>query len=161
MDYLTMRLLFPRAAVLGLLDETAFQHSLSLTAQRDVKPYADVYLTVFVVEVEPVPECGLRLRPVSTTGVGITTSASKRLIGRGFVWADTRPDSPSMDLLRAHFLGEEAFLRKTVMDLGYQLPVWRNHYRNCAGDLDSVPEILIEDPGAKDMERLFGSDLEK
>ena len=31
------------------------------------------------------------------------------------------------------------------MDLGYQLPVWGSHYRNCAGDLDEIPEILVED----------------
>jgi hypothetical protein len=160
MDYLTMRLLFPREAVLSLLDEPAFEGWLSLTAQRDVKPFSDVYLTVFVVEIEPAPEHGLRLRPVSTTAVGITRTSSKRLIGCGFVWADTRSDSPSMDLLRAHFRGEEAFVRKTFRDIGYQLPIWRNHYRNCAGDLDPLPEIMIEDPGAKDMERLFGSDLE-
>jgi hypothetical protein len=160
MDYMTMRILFPRGAVLGLLDEPAFEGCLPLTAERDVGPVSDVYLTVFVVEVEPVPECGLRLRPVSSTAVGITRTAAKRLIGRGFVWADTRPDSPSMDLLRAHFRGEEAFVRKTLMEMGYQLPVWRNHYRNCGGDLDPLPEVMIEDPGAKDMERLFGSDLE-
>jgi hypothetical protein len=29
-----------------------------------------------------------------------------------------------------------------------------------AGDLDTTPEIIIEDPGASDMERLFGSDPE-
>lgn len=160
MDYLTMRLLFSRAAVIGLLDEPAFQSSVSLIAQRDVKPINDVYLSVFVLEVEPAPECGLRLRPVSTTVTGITRTASKRLVGCGFVWADTRPDSPTMDLLRAHFRGEEAFVQRTFMELGYQLPVWRNHFRNCAGDLESLPEIFIEDPGAKDMERLFGSDLE-
>jgi hypothetical protein len=160
MDYLTMRLLFPREAVLSLLDDPTFERCLPLTAQRDVKPFSDVFLTVFVLEVEPVAECGLRLRPVSTTAVGITRTSSKRLIGRGFLWADTRPESPSMDLLRAHFRGEEAFVHKTFMDMGYQLPVWRNHYRNCAGDLDPLPEIMIEDPGAKDMERLFGSGLE-
>jgi hypothetical protein len=65
-----------------------------------------------------------------------------------------------MDLLRAHFRGEEAFVNKTFMDVGYQLPVWRNHHRNCAGDLDPLPEIIIKDPGAEEMERLFGSDLE-
>ena len=155
-----MRLLFPREAVLSLLDEPAFEGCLSLTAQRDVRPFADVYLTVFVVEVEPVSGCGLRLRPVSTTAVGMTRTSAKRLIGHGFMWADTRPDNPSMDLLRAHFRGEEAFVHRALMEMGYQLPVWRNHYRNCAGDLDPVPEIMIEDPGAKDMERLFGSDLE-
>ena len=45
-------------------------------------------------------------------------------------------------------------------DIGYQLPFWRNQCRNSAGDLDPIPEVIIEDPGAKDMERLFGSDLE-
>ncbi|SPE33899.1 hypothetical protein SBA3_2070012 [Candidatus Sulfopaludibacter sp. SbA3] len=155
-----MRLLFPREAVLSLHAEPAFEGSLSLLAQLEVKPLADVYLTVFVLEVEPVPECGLRLRPVSSTVVGITRTAGKRLIGQGFVLADTVSDSPPMDLLRAHFRAEEAFLRKTFDELGYRLPVWRNHYRNCAGDLDPLPEIIIEDPGAKDMERLFGSDLE-
>jgi hypothetical protein len=159
MDYMTLRLLFPREAVLGLLDDPTFEHNLSLTAQRDVKPFADVYLTVIVVEVEPVPECGLRLRLVSTTAVGMTRTSAKRLTGHGFLWADTRPDSPSMELLRAHFRGEEAFVHKTLMEMGYQLPVWRNHYRNCAGDLDPIPEVMIEDPGAKDMERLFGSNL--
>lgn len=155
-----MRLLFPRDAVLSFLDESAFEGSLSLASQRDVKPFADVYLAIFVMEVEPVPGCGLRLRPVSTTAVGITRTSSKRFIGHGFRWADTKPDSPSMDLLRAHFRGEEAFVNKALMDIGYQLPVWRNHYRNGAGDLNSLPEIIVEDPGAKDMERLFGSDLE-
>ena len=155
-----MRLLFPREAILKLLDEPAFEGCPSLTAQRDTKPCADVYLTVFVLEVEPVPSCGLRLRPVSSTAVGITRTSSKHLLGHGFSWADTKPDSPSMDLLRLHFRAEETFLNKVFMDLGYQLPVWRNHYRNCAGDLDPLPGIMIEDPGAKDMERLFGSDLE-
>src|ERR1017187_2446843 len=159
MDYLTMRLLFPRVAVLSLLDDPAFQFCLPLTAQRDVKPFPDVYLTVFVLDVEPVPDCGLRHRPLSTPAVGITRTASKRLVGHGFVWADTRPDSPSMSLLRAHFRGEGAFVHKTVLDMGYRLRLWRNHYRNCAGDLNPLPEIIVEDPGAKDMERLFGSDL--
>ena len=161
MDYLTMRLLFPRESVLSLLDDPALNGSLSLTAQRDVKPFSDVYLAVFVLAVEPVPQCGLRLRPVSTTVVGITATASKRLIGRGFTMADTRPESPSMEILRSHFQGEDAFVKRTLMDMGYQLPVWRNHYRNCAGDLDEIPEILVEDPGVKDMERLFGSDLDR
>src|SRR5712671_152639 len=102
MDYLTMRLLLPREAVVSLLDEPAFEGCLSLTAQRDVKPFSDVYLT--------------------------------------------KPDSPSMDLLRAHFRGEEAFVHKTFIDIGYQLPIWRNHHRNCAGDLDPLPEIIVEDP---------------
>ena len=160
MDYLTMRLLFPREAVLALLDDPDLDQSIPLIAQRDVKPISDVYLTIFVLEVEPVPDCGLCLRPVSTTVVGITRTASKRLLGQGFVLADIRPESPSMDLLRAHFKGEDAFLRQTFVDMAYQLPVWRNHYRNCAGDLDPRPEIIVEDPGAKDMERLFGLDLE-
>ena len=50
-------------------------------------------------------------------------------------------------------------MNKAVNDIGYRLPYWRNHYRNSAGDLDAVPEIIIEDCGAKDMERLFGSGL--
>jgi hypothetical protein len=67
-----------------------------------------------------------------------------------------------MVLLRSHFRGEETFVQRTLMEMGYHLPVnWRNHYRNCAGDLDPRPEIIIVDPGAKDLERLFGSDLER
>jgi hypothetical protein len=57
MNYFTMRLLFPRDAVLSLLDEPAFEYANSLTAQRDVKPFSDVYLAVFVLEAEPVPGC--------------------------------------------------------------------------------------------------------
>jgi hypothetical protein len=124
MNFLTMRLLFPREAVLSLLDEPAFKSYLSLTAQRDVRPFSEVYVTVFVLEVEPVPDCGgLCLRPISSTAVGITRPASKRLAGQGFVWADTRQSCPSMDLLRAHFRGEEAFVNKVFIDMGYQLPV--------------------------------------
>jgi hypothetical protein len=116
-------------------------------------------MAVFVVEAEPVPEYGLRLRPVSTTVIGITRTSSKRLVGEGLFWADTKPDSPAMDLLRAHFRAEEAFVNKAANDIRYRLPYWRNHYRNSAGDLDAVPEIIIEDRGAKDLERLFGSGL--
>ena len=160
MDYMTMRLLFPREAVLSLLDEPAFKDCLSLRPERDVKPFRDAYLAVFVLEVEPVPGVGLRLCPVSTTVIGITRTAAKGLIGRGFLWADTTPGCPSMELLRAHYRGEEAFVRRTFEGMGSQPPSWRNPYRNCGGDLDSVPEIVIGDPGAKDLERLFGSDLE-
>jgi len=159
MDHMTMRWMFPREAVLGLLDESEFEGCMTLVAQRDVKPVPDVYLAVFVVQVEPVSECGQRLCPVSTTVVGITRTSSKRLVGEGLYWADTKPESPAMDLLRAHFRAEESFVNKAVNDIGYRLPYWRNHYRNGAGDLDAVPEIIIEDRGAKDMERLFGSDL--
>jgi hypothetical protein len=63
-----------------------------------------------------------------------------------------------MDLLRAHFRSEDAFVTKALMDLGYPLPVWRNHFRNGGGDLEPRPEIIIEDPDAADMERLFGAD---
>jgi hypothetical protein len=45
-------------------------------------------------------------------------------------------------------------------EVSLRLPAWRNHYRNGAGDLEVSPEIIIEDPGAEDMERLFGSDLD-
>jgi hypothetical protein len=121
---------------------------------------SDVHLAVFVLEVEPASGSGLRLRPISTTVVGITRTSSKRLLGEGFLWADTTQDSATMDLLRAHFRAEEAFVNKALSDIGYQLPFWRNHYRNSAGELDTIPEVIIEDPGAKDMERLFGSDLE-
>jgi hypothetical protein len=160
MDHLTMRLLFPREAVLKLLEEPVFEGCLTLIAQRDVKPSSDAYSAVFMVETQSLPECGLTLRPISTTVVGTTRTASKRLIGEGFLWADTRQDSAPTDLLRAHFRAEEAFLNKVINDIGYQLPSWRNHYRNSAGDLDTVPEIMIKDPGAEDMERLFGSDLD-
>jgi len=158
MNHMTMRSMFSRQAVLGLLDEPEFEGRMTLVGQRDVKPVPDVYLAVFVVQVEPVPECGLRLSPISTTVVGITRTSSKRLVGEGLYWADTKPESPAMDLLRAHFLAEEAFVNKAVNDIGYRLPYWRNHYRNGAGDLDTVAEIIIQDRGAKDMERLFGSD---
>jgi hypothetical protein len=160
MNFMTMRLLFHRDAVLGLLDELAFKDCLVLIAECDVQPVRDVYLAVFVLEVEPVPDRGLKLRPVSTTAVGVTRALGKRMIGCGFLWADARPNSPSMDLLRAHFRGEDAFLHKTLMDIGLPLPVWRNHYRNGAGDLEPVPEIIVRDPGAEEMERLFGSDIE-
>ena len=50
-----------------------------------------------------------------------------------------------LDLLRAHFRAEETFVNKALNDIGYQLPFWRVHYRASAGDLDGVPEILIED----------------
>lgn len=95
MDHMTMRLMFPREAVLGLLDEPEFEGCMTLVAQRDVKPVPDVYLAVFVVQVEPVPECGLRLCPVSTTVIGITRTSSKRLVGEGLYWADTKPESPA------------------------------------------------------------------
>lgn len=159
MDHMTMRLMFPREAVLGLLEKPEFADCISLVAQRDMKPVPDVYMAVFVVEAEPVPECGLRLLPVSTTVIGITRTSSKRLLGEGLHWAGTKPDSPAMELLRAHFRAEEAFVNKAVNDIGYRLPYWRNHFRNGAGDLGTLPEIIIEDRGAKDMERLFGSDL--
>jgi hypothetical protein len=84
MDYFRMRLLFPRETVLSLLDEPAFEYASFLTAQRDVKPFPDVYLAVFVLEAEPGSDCGLRLYPVSTTVVGITRMSSKRLLGEGF-----------------------------------------------------------------------------
>lgn len=153
MDHMTMRLMFSRKAVLGLLDEPEFEGCMTLVAQSDVKPIPDVYLAVFVVQVEPVPECALRLSPISTTVVGITHTSSKRLVGEGLYWADTKPGSPAMDLLRAHFRAEEVFVNKAVNDIGYRLPYWRNHYRNGAGDLDAVPEIVIEDHCAKDNDR--------
>lgn len=158
MDCMTMRLMFPRDAVLGLLEEPEFEDCMTFVAQRDIKPVPDVYLAVFVLQAEPVPECGLRLHPLSTTIIGITKTSSKRLVGEGLHWADTKPDSPAMDLLRAHFRAEEAFVNKAVNDIGYRLPYWRNHYRNGAGDLNTGPEIIIEDRGAAEMERLFGSD---
>lgn len=83
----------------GLLEESEFEDCRTLIAQRDVKPVPDVYVAVFVLQAEPVPECGLRLHPVSTTIIGITRTSSKRLAGEGLFWADTKPDSPAMDLL--------------------------------------------------------------
>jgi len=77
MDCMTMRLICPRDAVLGLLDEPEFQDCMTLIAQREMKPVPDVYLAVFVVEAEPAPECGLRLRPLSTTVIGITRTSGK------------------------------------------------------------------------------------
>ena len=59
-------------AVLGLLEEPEFDSCMTLISQRDVKRVPDVYMAVFVVQVEPVPECGLGLRPVSTTVIRIT-----------------------------------------------------------------------------------------
>jgi hypothetical protein len=159
MDYMTMRLMFPRDAVLGLLEEAEFEDCMTLVAQRDVNPVPDVYLAVFVLQAEPVPECGQRLHPVSTTIIGITRTSSRRLIGEALFWADTKPDSPAMDILRAHFRAEEAFVNKAVNDIGYRLPYWRNHCRNGAGDLNTVPEITIEDRGAAEMQSLFGPDL--
>ena len=146
--------------MLNLLEEPVFEGCLTLIAQRDVKPSSEAYLAVFVVETQSVLEYGLKLRPISTTVVGTTRTASKRLIGEGFLWADSRQDGAPMDLLRAHFRAEEAFVTRVINDIGYQLPSWRNHYRNSAGNLDTVPEIIIKDPGADDMERLFGSDLD-
>lgn len=160
MDYMTLRLLFPREAVLSLMDEPAFEHCFSLEAVRDVKPFRDVYVAVFVVEVSPVPGVGLRLRPVSTTAVGTTKTAAKSMVGSGFLWADVSREGPSMELLRSHYCGEEAFVRTASSTVGFQMPSWRNFYRNCGGDVESVPEIVIEDPVAKEMERLFGSDSE-
>jgi hypothetical protein len=157
MDYMTMRLLFPREAVLSLLDDPALKDNLSLQAERDVKPFKHVYLAIFVLQVEPVPEVGLRLRPVSTTSVGITKTASKSLIGRGFLWANTELGCASMDLLHAHYRGEESFVHRTIATMHLRMPSWRNFYRNCGGDLESVPDIVIADPGAEDMERMFGS----
>lgn len=58
MDHMTMRLMFPREAVLGLLDEPEFEDRTTLVAPRDVKPVSDVYMAVLVVQVAPVPECG-------------------------------------------------------------------------------------------------------
>jgi len=49
MDYLTLRSLFPRAAVLKLLEEPTFEGCLTLIAQRDVKPASDASLAVFVL----------------------------------------------------------------------------------------------------------------
>src|SRR5690349_10701386 len=139
MDNMTMRLLFPREVVLSLLDEPAFKYNQSLQAQRHVKPFKDVYLTVFVLEVEPVPNVGLRLHPVSTTAAGITKSIAKRLIGNGFLWADTRPDCASMEFLRAHYRGEEAFVMRALDTIHLGVSPWRNFYRNSGGDLESVP----------------------
>ena len=45
------------------------------------------------------------------------------------------------------------------MTSGTGFPAGGNHHRNGAVDPDAVPEIVIEGRGAKDMERLFGSDL--
>jgi hypothetical protein len=91
MDFVTMRLMFPKDAVVGPLDRPEFEDCMTLIAQRDMKPVPDVYLAVFVVQVEPVPECGLRLSPISTTAVGITRTSSKRLVGEGLYWADSTP----------------------------------------------------------------------
>jgi hypothetical protein len=66
-----------------------------------------------------------------------------------------------MDVLRAHFRAEEAFVDRALIEIGYQLPVWRNHYRDGAGDLESPAQINIEDHRAKEMERLFGSDPDR
>lgn len=48
--------MFPRQAVLGLLEEPELEDCMTLVAHRDVKPVPDVYMAVFVVQVEPVPE---------------------------------------------------------------------------------------------------------
>jgi hypothetical protein len=98
------------------------------------------------LQAEPVSECGLRPHPISTTIIGIPQNLQ---VGEGLHWADTKRGSPSMELLPAYLRAEESFVNKAVNDIGYRLPYWRTHYHNGAGDLDVVPEIIIEDRGPR------------
>lgn len=145
MDHVTIRLMLPREAVLGLLEEPEFQDCIALVAQRDVKPVPDVYMPVFVVQIEPMPEWGLRLSPVSTTVVGITRTSSKRLVGEGLYWADTKPECPAMGLLRAHYRAEESFVNKAVNDIGTGFPI---------GGITTVTARVISTPCQKSSSKI-------
>ncbi|SRR6266545_3747980 len=160
MATLTLRAVFEAATVLGLLDERDFAHNLRLQAARDVKPFSDHYLAVFVFSAEPLDDGTRVLRIISTTVVGIQRYTTTRLLYQGVYPAHApegeEDDGLLMDTLRAHFRAQQEDTMERLQSMGSTLaPPWTRNFPNGAGDLASPPEFIIADPDLTQLENLF------
>lgn len=159
MATLTLRAVFDAGTILGLLDEPDFAHNLHLQAARDVKPFSDHYLAVFVFSAEPLDDGTRVLRIISTTVVGIQRYTTTRLLYQGIYPAHSpegEEDSLLMDTLRAHFRAQQEDTMERMQSIGSTFaPPWTRNFPNGAGDLASPPEFIIADPDLVQLEKLF------
>jgi len=155
--YLTVRTVFERATVLGLLQEREFQANQELSAEASVKPLSDAFLAVFTLQAEATDDGMLRLRIVSTTVLGIQRYSIKRLQWQ-HVNVHPGEDGLVMDLLRAHFRHRERKLNEALATIGHpDVRRWTEKFSNGAGDLEDPPEFLISDPDLEQLNRIAGS----
>jgi hypothetical protein len=152
-----MRVVFERADVLCLLDEPDFAANANLHAERDVKPFSDHFLAIFVFEAQSQDDDTLLLRVVSTSVLGIQRYTTRRLQNQR-VEIILRPHAHELfaQTLRAHFLAQEQLLQERLSYVA--LPVtrrWTNDFPNGAGDLAEPPEFVISDPDLKVLDELF------
>lgn len=153
---LTIRTVFERATVLSLLSESGFADNYSLQAERDVKPWSDHYLAIFVFEAEPLGDGSTALRSVSTTVVGIQRYTTTRLRYQGVHIATTPADGLLMETLRAHYRAQQEDTVERLMSVGGALPLrWTKSFPNGAGDLAEPPEFVMADPDLQELEKLF------
>ena len=156
MATLTLRSIFDRATVLGLLDERELAHNLALTAAREVKPFNDHYLAIFVFSAESLDDGTRALRVISTTVVGIQRYTTTRLRYQGIYPAHAVGDNLLMETLRAHYHAQQEDTMERIQSVGGALPLrWTRNFPNGAGDLASPPEFIIADPDLAQLEELF------
>ena len=156
MATLTLRTIFERATVLSLLDEYEFEHNLALTAARDVKPFNDHYLAIFVFNAESLDNGTRALRAISTTVVGVQRYTTTRLRHQGIYLAHAVGDNLLMETLRAHYRAKQEDTMERIQSIGGALPLrWTKDFPNGAGDLASPPEFIIADPDLAQLEALF------
>jgi hypothetical protein len=153
---ITLRTIFESDDVFRLLEEPEFAHNTSLHAARDIKPFSDHFLAIFVFEAESQYDGSLLLRAISTTVVGIQRYTTKRLQHQG-IYVATNPDEHPIlpGTLRAHFHAREEDLRERLNSIWGPKLRWTKEFPNGAGDLASPTEFVISDPDLTALEKLF------
>jgi|HubBroStandDraft_1064217.scaffolds.fasta_scaffold602404_1 hypothetical protein len=153
---ITMRTVFERTTILQLLDEPEFATNGSLRAVRDGKLQVDHYLAVFVYEAGAQDDGTMRLKPISTTVVGVQRYTTRRLSYQGvYVTSQPHKDQILFETLRAHYRAEEQDHMERIRSLYEPRMMWTKRFPNGAGDLDTPFEFVIEDPDVADLNALF------
>ena len=157
MGFLTIRTVFDRETVLGLLTENEFRSNLALGAAANMRPFNDHYLGFFVLRTEPSGQGDLMLHIASSTVVGIQRYTTTRLKYQGIYLApNPRPDGLLVELLRAHYRGEEEDTFERLSSIsGLPLRWTKRWYANGAGDLQNPPQFSISDPEIDELNKLF------
>lgn len=148
-----------RDALLSLMDEPELKHNITLKAQRDVKPFSDNYLAVFVFSAESQGDGTLVLQPISTTVVGIQRYTTARLRYQGVHLIKNLDGFPLVaGTLLSHYKGVQTDLDERFRSIGSRFPLrWTMDFPNGAGDLSEVPQFVITDPDIEELERLFSA----
>jgi hypothetical protein len=155
---ITLRTLFDRATVLKLLEEPELAHNLALRAIRDITPFNDHYLAIFVFSAKPLDDGTLLLRATSTTVVGIRRDTTIRMRHQGIYLTKGATRTILSQTLRAHFRAQQEGINERLASIGSSInPRWTKNFPNGAGDLVSPPEFVMADPDLTELERLFST----